>query len=183
MNMRRDAMVAAAHFILAVNRIVRSEAGTHVGTVGRIEAEPGAPNVIPGRVKLSLELRDLSMDKIQSLFLSIEEEAKKISGETGTTFQFEPVDAFAEPALTAPWIRDSIEKSAKELGLSVLRMPSGAGHDAQEIAKIGPIGMIFVPSLDGISHSPKEFTENEDVMNGANVLLLTLLKIDGCASR
>jgi len=178
MNMRQDALMAAAQLILAVNRVVIAVEGSQVGTVGRINAEPGAPNVIPGKVVMSLELRDLSADKIQSLYKTIEEEAVIISQKTGTQITFDPFDAMAIPAPTDPAIRRQIAESAEELGLSTLFMPSGAGHDAQDIAKIAPTGMIFIPSVGGVSHSPKEFSRMSDVVNGANVLLKTILKID-----
>jgi len=178
MNMRLDAMLAAAHFVIAVNTIVRSEQGGQVGTVGRIRAEPGAPNVIPGRVVLSLELRDLSADKIRMMFERIRDESRRIAERTRTEISFSAIDATAVPAPTHPLIRDLLESSAGDLGLTSLRMPSGAGHDAQEMAELAPIGMIFVPSVGGISHSPKEHTRARDLINGANVLLRTLLKID-----
>lgn len=178
MDMRQDALLAAAHLILSVNEVVRREPGRQVGTVGRIQAEPGAPNVIPGKVVMSLELRDLSAEKIQSLFQQIQAEAKGIERNTGTRIFFSAVDAMAKPALTDPAIQDLLEESARDLGLSSLRLPSGAGHDAQEMARIAPIGMIFVPSVGGISHSPREYTRNQDMENGANVLLQAILKID-----
>jgi N-carbamoyl-L-amino-acid hydrolase len=178
MDMRQDALITASHLILAVNEVVKREPGRQVGTVGRIRAEPGAPNVIPGKVVLSLELRDLSAEKIQDLFRMIEAEGKKIEEKTGTRISYSAVDAMAEPALTDPGIQDLLEEAAEQLGLSSLRMPSGAGHDAQEVARIAPIGMIFVPSVGGISHSPREFTRSQDMENGANVLLHTILKID-----
>jgi N-carbamoyl-L-amino-acid hydrolase len=178
MNMRQDALLAAAQFVLAVNRIVTSVPGSQVGTVGRIRAEPGAPNVIPGKVVMSLELRDLSAEKIFSLFEQIEKEAVSIADSTKTRFFFDPIDAMAVPAPTDPAIREKIAESARELGLSTHFMPSGAGHDAQDMAKIAPTGMIFIPSIGGVSHSPREFSKIEDIVNGANVLLLTILKID-----
>lgn len=178
MDMRQDAMLAAAHLVIAVNRVVTSVSGRQVGTVGRLEAEPGAPNVIPGRVVLSLELRDLSADKIQSLYTKIQEEARRISMETDTNISFSGIDAMAVPAPTDPAIRKHIAAAAEELGLSTLFMPSGAGHDAQDMAKIAPTGMIFIPSVGGISHSPKEFSRVEDIANGVNVLLQTILRID-----
>jgi N-carbamoyl-L-amino-acid hydrolase len=178
MNMRQDALLAAAQFVLAVNRIVTSVPGSQVGTIGRIRAEPGAPNVIPGKVVMSLELRDLSAEKIFSLFEQIEKEAVSIAESTKTRFFFDPIDAMAVPAPTDPAIREKIAESARELGLSTHFMPSGAGHDAQDMAKIAPTGMIFIPSIGGVSHSPREFSKIEDIVNGANVLLLTILKID-----
>ncbi len=177
MNRRHDAMLAAARFTVMVNRVVTSRPGRQVGTVGRIAALPGAPNVIPGKVVLSLELRDLDEARIHALFDEISAEARKIGRENGTTFTFTPTNV-NHPAPTDQRMRAAIEKSARELGLTTRAMPSGAGHDAQEMARIGPAGMIFVPSVKGISHAPTEFTRPADVEKGANVLLQTLLRID-----
>jgi N-carbamoyl-L-amino-acid hydrolase len=178
MDMRQDALLAASYLIISVNRVVTSVHGSQVGTVGRIKAEPGAPNVIPGKVVMSLELRDLSGEKIQSLYKQIKNEAQAIAERTGTKISFSAIDAMAIPAPTDMRIRKSIDESAKELGLSTLFMPSGAGHDAQDMARIAPTGMIFIPSVGGISHSPKEYSRPEDITNGVNVLLHTILKID-----
>ena len=178
MNMRQDALLSAAELIVAVNRIINSAPGSHVGTVGRIEAQPGAPNVIPGMVEMSLEIRDLSENTVADLFRSIEKEAAAIAENTRTTISFKPVETSATPALTDPRIRDAIVGTAEELGLSYRLMPSGAGHDAQSMALIAPIGMIFIPSVYGISHSPKEYSRPGDIENGANVLLSTILEID-----
>jgi len=178
MNRRQDALLAAAHLIISVNQVVNSVPGRQVGTVGRIGVEPGAPNVIPGKAVMSLELRDLSAEKIDDLFQEIVMEAEVIARKTNTKISFAPIEATAVPTPTHPSIRKIITESAEELGLSYLFMPSGAGHDAQNMAKIAPTGMIFIPSTGGISHSPKEFTPIRDIVNGANVLLHTILKID-----
>jgi len=178
MNRRRDALLAAAHLIIAVNQETTMIEGTQVGTVGRISAEPGAPNVIPGRVVLSIELRDLSSERILSLFGRIFQAAQRIQRITGTKISFRPIDAASEPALTDILLRRLIDESARDLGLSTRSMPSGAGHDAQDMARITRTGMIFVPSVGGISHSPLEMTRPEDMANGANVLLQTILRID-----
>ncbi len=178
MNMRKDALLAASKFIIAVNEVTNSFEGKQVGTVGRINADPGAPNVIPGKVLLSLEIRDLSSDKIAQVFSGIKQRAQVIAEESGTTIEFHPIDANAKPALTDKTIQEAIATSAKNLGLTQKQMQSGAGHDAQDMALIAPSGMIFVPSKDGISHSPREFTSAEDMANGANVLLHTILKLD-----
>jgi N-carbamoyl-L-amino-acid hydrolase len=181
MDQRRDAMLAAARFTDMVNRVVTSMPGRQVGTVGRIQAFPGAPNVIPGRVILSLELRDLDSAKIETLYQKIRVEAEKIGRKTGTEFSFKGINVNI-PAPTDAAVRAMISQSARELGLSSKLMPSGAGHDAQDMAKLGPMGMIFIPSVGGISHSPKEFSRPEDITNGANVLLHTLMKLDGLRS-
>ena len=178
MNQRKDALLAAAKLITAVNQVATRIPGRQVATVGRIKAEPGAPNVIPGKVVMSLEIRDLSSEKIQMVYDKIQAEAKKIEQESGTKIQFNALDTTAVPALSDERIRKLIAETAEELGFTYKLMPSGAGHDAQDIARIAPMGMIFVPSVGGISHSPKEFTRTEDMANGAAVLLRTILKID-----
>jgi N-carbamoyl-L-amino-acid hydrolase len=170
-------MLSAARFTVAVNRIVTSVPGRQVGTVGRIAAMPGAPNVIPGKVVLSLELRDLDATKIHSLFDQIVAESKKIGAENGTTFSFAETNVNI-PAPTDPRIRAVIDRAAGDLGLSTRAMPSGAGHDAQDMTRLGPVGMIFVPSVNGISHAPKELSRPKDIENGANVLLQTVLALD-----
>jgi N-carbamoyl-L-amino-acid hydrolase len=177
MNNRQDALLAAAKFIEAVNRIVTSVPGRQVGTVGRITALPGAPNVIPGKVVLSLELRDLDAAKIKMLYDRIYAEAQNIATASKTKFGFKEINVNI-PAPTDPRIRSLISEAARQLGLSTKQMPSGAGHDAQDMARLGPVGMIFIPSVAGISHSPREFSHPEDIANGANVLLHTLLKLD-----
>jgi len=177
MNNRQDALLAGAKFIQAVNRVVTSVPGRQVGTVGRISALPGAPNVIPGKVVLSLELRDLDAAKINMLFEKIKAETEKIAAESKTKFDFKEINVNI-PAPTDPKIRSLIAESARDLGLTTKSLPSGAGHDAQDMARLGPVGMIFVPSVGGISHSPREFSRPEDIANGANVLLHTLLKLD-----
>jgi N-carbamoyl-L-amino-acid hydrolase len=178
MNRRHDALLAAAELALAVNRVATSIPGTHVATVGRIRAEPGAPNVIPGRVDMSLEIRDLAAEKMQAVFDAVEAEAKRIAEIRGTPIRFAEVDVALAPAPTDERLRKLVEASAASLGLSHRRMPSGAGHDAQDIAHVAPIAMIFVPSKGGISHAPKEYTSPTDMANGVNVLLRTLLAID-----
>ena len=177
MNQRHDALLAAAKYIDAVNRIVTSVPGRQVGTVGKIQAFPGAYNIIPGKVTTSLGLRDLDASKVQMLYDKIQVEIPRIEQATGTKFSFRQVNA-SQPAPTDERFRKVIEESAKQLTLSSKVLPSGAGHDAQEIAQLCPIGMIFIPSRNGISHSPLEFSQPEDITNGANVLLQTLLKLD-----
>jgi len=178
MNQRHDALLAAARFIDAVNRVVTRVPGRQVGTVGKIQALPGAYNVIPGQVNTSLGLRDLDAAKVQMLYDQIQAEVRQIEQATGTKFEFKAVNA-TPPAPTDERVRRVIGDAAKELGYSTKLLPSGAGHDAQELAHICPVGMIFIPSVDGISHSPREFSRPEDITNGANVLLQALLKLDG----
>lgn len=178
MNRRYDAMVTAAELTLAINRIANDLPGRQVATVGRIQALPGAPNVIPGKVVMSLEIRDLDADKMQKVFDLIKAEADKLGHDRSTPIQFAELDVASPPAPTDEQMRHIISTAANGLGLSYRLMPSGAGHDAQDMAHIAPTGMVFVPSVDGISHSPKEFTSAEDMANGASVLFRTVLAID-----
>jgi len=177
MNERRNALLAAAKLIEAVQTVVTSEPGRQVGTVGKLQVFPNATNVIPGLVKHSIELRDLDADKIARLGNEIQNRAQQIAKETGTEIAITKIQ-HDPPAVANPEIQAAIESAAAALGLSTLRLPSGAGHDAQMIAKVAPMGMIFVPSVNGISHSPKELTRWQDCANGANVLLQTILRLD-----
>lgn len=181
MDKRWDAMVTAAELTLAINRIATDLPGRQVATVGRIQAFPGAPNVIPGEVVMSLEIRDLDAVKIQQVFDLIEAEAGRIADVRFTPIRFHELDVASPPAPTDEQMRRIISASADDLGMSFRLMPSGAGHDAQDIASIAPTGMIFVPSKDGISHSPKEFTSADDMANGASVLFRTVVAIDNGA--
>lgn len=177
MDQRQDAMVAAAKLTLAVNKAATSVAGRQVATVGQMRPEPGAPNVIPGKVTMSIEIRDLSHEKILSVFNAIREQGAAIEKETGTTITYEQTNENL-PAPTDKRIQEMVSAAAKSLGLSSLVMPSGAGHDAQDMATLAPTGMIFVPSKNGVSHAPDEYTSPEDMANGVSVLLQTVLSID-----
>jgi beta-ureidopropionase / N-carbamoyl-L-amino-acid hydrolase len=172
---RRDALLAASYLTIAVNEAVRREPGRQVGTVGQLAVTPNAANVVPGLVRMTIELRDLSAEKIARLADEIRTRAKAIATQTGTEIAIRPA-AHHDSALASPEIQKSIEAACARLGLQSKRLPSGAGHDAQMMAKLGPMGMIFIPSVDGISHAPKEFSRWEDCANGANVLLETVLE-------
>ncbi len=174
---RRDALIAAAKLVEAVNEVVTLEPGRQVGTVGQLAVFPNAPNVIPGRVEMTVELRDLSEAKVAALGEAVQARARAIATATGTTITFRRAEHIL-PALADPAIQAHIETAAKSLGLAFMHLPSGAGHDAQLLAKLGPMGMIFVPSIAGISHSPKELSTWGDCANGANVLLATVLAVD-----
>ncbi|OOG69649.1 Zn-dependent hydrolase [Algoriphagus sp. A40] len=178
MDMRKDPMLPAARFVLAVNEIVNSYEGKQVGTVGKIQAFPGAGNVIPGEVKVNVELRDLSSDKIWKIYADIEAKAKLLAAESQTELNVKHIEVASKPALADPMVREIIQTQAEKLGFTTKSLPSGAGHDAQEMARIAPMGMIFIPSKDGISHAPAEYSTKADIANGANVLLQTILELD-----
>jgi beta-ureidopropionase / N-carbamoyl-L-amino-acid hydrolase len=181
MPMRHDALVAAAKLVLAVQEIVTSEPGRQVGTVGQLTVMPNAPNVIPGSVRHTIELRDLSEEKIARLADRIGERAAAIARESGVAIAISPTSHHAA-ALAHPAIQQAIERAADGLKLAHRRLPSGAGHDAQMMATLGPMGMIFVPSVGGVSHSPREFTGWDDCARGAAVLLDTVLAMDAMSA-
>jgi N-carbamoyl-L-amino-acid hydrolase len=178
MDDRRDALQAAASLTRAVREEISRKPGRQVGNVGFIQTSPGAANVIPGHVKMPIELRDLDSAVIDDMMSRIESRAKAIAREENVSIDIQ-LAGKEEPALTDSRIQDAIEKVATESGFSTLRMLSGAGHDAQLLAQHGvPTGMIFVPSRDGVSHSPKEWTDWEDCARGVEVLYQTIRTLD-----
>jgi N-carbamoyl-L-amino-acid hydrolase len=174
---RQDALVAAAELAIAVREVVTREPGRQVGTVGHLEIMPNAPNVIPGLARMTIEIRDLSPEKLRRLGEAIRARAREVAAATRTTIDLKPA-SLAPPAVASPDVQRAIERAAASLALTTMRLPSGAGHDAQMMAQLAPMGMIFVPSIGGISHSPKELTRWEDCARGADVLLRTILEVD-----
>ena len=169
MDLRQDALVMAAAFILDVRGIA-----VHwgiVGTVGTVHVHPGAPNVIPGRVELSVEIRGLDEKMIENAEGDLKEKAEKAKAD------FERI-TYVKPVKSALLITETIIEACKELSLDYKIMGSGAGHDAMSMASIAPQAMLFVPSQKGISHSPDEFTDMENCILGANILLSALIKLD-----
>jgi N-carbamoyl-L-amino-acid hydrolase len=177
MDRRKDALAAASKDVLSVREVVRAESGHQVGTVGFMRVEPGAINVIPGRAEFPVELRDLDAAKVDRMWQHIREKFRQTDKEERTETSCTPLDE-SQPAPTDATMQAMIREAAKSLNLATMDLPSEAGQDSQEIAKIAPMAMIFVPSKDGISHSPKEFTSWQDVANGAEILYRTLLLLD-----
>jgi N-carbamoyl-L-amino-acid hydrolase len=177
MTMRQDAFLGAAEFGLRARDMVLTEgSGSTVGTVGALELKPGASNIVPESAFLTLDLRDISWDVLQRLLQRAESLAHEVAAKWGLEVAVERMRV-SEPAHMTPAIQAIIDAAAHDLGHQTHWMNSGAGHDAQVMAKITPAGMIFVPSRQGRSHSPAEFTDWGQVENGANVLLHTLLRL------
>jgi len=177
MTERQDALIAASQLTLAVREAVNAKPGRQVGTVGQLNVEPNAPNVIPGVVRMTIEVRDLSTPRMNEIVADIRQRASAIATNTKTKIDINNLST-NPPALATEEVQRAIERASKSLGLSNRRQPSGAGHDAQVMAELSPMGMIFVPSVAGISHSPRELTTWEDCANGANVLLAAVLEMD-----
>jgi len=138
---------------------------------------PNSINIVPGDVKLTFELRDIDAARIDAALQSIHAEAADIAEANRVTMEFTPRPSVT-PMPSHPAVLQQIRESCQALGFDYGMLPSGAGHDAQMIGRIAPMGMIFVPSAGGISHSPEEFTTAEDCARGAEVLLQTILRLD-----
>jgi N-carbamoyl-L-amino-acid hydrolase len=177
MEMRHDAGYAAAKLAVATRKIAVKVGDGQVATVGVITPKPNLINVVPGEVEVTVDLRNSDEEKLKSaeqlLDLAIQKICKKegVSASTKKLARFEPVQFDKQ-------ISKLIYETSSSLGYSVLKMTSGAGHDAQMMARICPAAMIFVPSKDGISHNPKEFTSKEDLDRGAETLFRSVIKLD-----
>ncbi|MEV7419555.1 M20 family metallo-hydrolase [Streptomyces sp. NPDC089919] len=167
---RRDAMAAAARVVAAAEEIGRGRGLCRVATVGRLEAHPNTPNTIAGSVTLTVDLRDTDPVRLRTAEAALRTELERIAGESGCGIAVTALTR-SEPVATHPPLRAAIEDGCAELGLSHLALPSGAGHDAQIVADIAPIAMVFVPSIGGVSHVPQEATRPEHLVAGADVLL------------
>ncbi|MGB3876911.1 MAG: Zn-dependent hydrolase [Shinella zoogloeoides] len=174
MAMRRDAGVAAGRTLAFLDRLARETPGA-VATVGTIGFEPNAINVIPSAAIFTVDLRNPDEERLKGQETALDTFLKKLQGE-GFEISTERLARF-QPVAFAPEIVTAIEASAAERQLSCRRMTSGAGHDAQMIARIAPSAMIFVPSKGGISHNPAEHTDEADLVAGANVLLDVAMKL------
>ncbi|KEC75716.1 UNVERIFIED_ORG: N-carbamoyl-L-amino-acid hydrolase [Rhizobium esperanzae] len=177
-SMRRDAGHAAALVITFLRERARNSNTPTVATVGCMTFEPNAINVIPSRATFTVDLRDPDEERLRQEEAALAAYLAQVAKEEGVSFEVERLARF-QPVAFDGKIVDLIEKAAVRRGHTVRRMTSGAGHDAQMIARIAPAAMIFVPSLGGISHNPKEKTPDEDLVAGANMLLDVVKQIAG----
>jgi N-carbamoyl-L-amino-acid hydrolase len=178
MTMRRDALVAASALVVRLPDIARSVSDRAVVTVGIITVQPGGANVVPATARLSVDFRDPDRTRLDELGRAITAAVREVATrhEVEAAFEVEPV---IPPCALDGRIQQVIADAAAARGLPASRLPSGAGHDSQNMATLAPTGMIFVPSIDGRSHCPEESTAWEDIENGANVLLDTIIALAG----
>ncbi|MET0236748.1 MAG: Zn-dependent hydrolase [Kibdelosporangium sp.] len=176
MSLRRDAMVAAAQVVIAVQRLATSRGLCAVSTVGCLDGEPNVTNVIPGTVRLTAEIRDGREDRLRAAERALVAELSALGSATGTRIDVNlcPV---TRPTQTDHRLREAVAAAADDLGLPYLEMFSGAGHDAQIVARSAPIGMVFVPSRGGVSHAPPEHTDDDLLVAGADTLLHAALRL------
>lgn len=173
---RLDAGQGASAFTLAVRKLVLQEFKECVANVGNMHFDPGVFNIIPQCVNVFLEIRAPTVNLLDQMAFALIDLAKEQVANFNLELEIESL-GYHPPAKMNDIIQDVFQKAANSLGLSTIRLSSGAGHDAQSMADICPSGMIFVPSINGVSHSPKEFTPWQDCLNGANTLLLTVLEL------
>lgn len=182
MPMRRDALVAASQVVLAINQLGQRQDGEHltgnqVATVGAMKLSPNVANTIPGQVEMTLDVRDLSNNCLDQILAELDREMAAIASATGTQIRIKP-QLRNEPVAVSSHIFNAISKVCDRLSLKTCSLPSRASHDAQNMANITEMGMIFVPSEGGISHSEVEYTAPKHCIDGVNVLLHTLLELD-----
>ena len=177
MNLRHDALCGASKIILGIEEIASmQEEPPVVGTVGVVEVTPGAMNVIPGAVKLGVDIRSISEVARNSVVTLVKEFIEITAEKRGLSYTIEPI-AQDHPVAMHPAMIREIEEAVKSVGVEYMTMPSGAGHDAMHWAEAVPTGMIFIPCRDGISHNPAEFTEMDDIVTGVEVLDKVLRKL------
>ena len=170
MNLRHDALCGASKIILGIEEVTSmQEKPPVVGTVGIAEVVPGAMNVIPGSVKLGVDIRSISKVARDSVVFLIKELIDVIAEKRGLSYTIEPI-AQDHPVAMHPAMIREIEEAVKSVGVDYMTMPSGAGHDAMHWTEVAPTGMIFIPCRDGISHNPAEFAAMNDIVVGAEVL-------------
>jgi N-carbamoyl-L-amino-acid hydrolase len=181
MDARADAGVGAAAFVAAVPELVAREFPGCAATVGAVRFEPGAFNVVPGAASVALDFRSPEPAQLDELEEALLARARAAAEAHGLGLDAAPVGRW-QPTPLDPGICDAIERAAARLGLESIRLPSGAGHDANALARVTRAGLIFVPSAGGVSHRPDEHTPWEDCLNGANTLLGTVLELAGRGS-
>jgi beta-ureidopropionase / N-carbamoyl-L-amino-acid hydrolase len=178
MAMRHDAGYVAAEIAVFARQLASELGAPQVATVGRIALHPNLVNVVAARATLTVDLRNTDDDVLARSEQRLFDFCADLAAREGVTIERRSLARFA-PVAFDPAVVDLVEEVARAAGLSTMRMPSGAGHDAQMIARMCPAGMVFVPSVGGISHNPAEYTADADLESGANVLLQVLLRLAG----
>ena len=175
---RRDAGLAAARLCVAIDERFPSAGGPRtVWTTGRITLDPGAPSIIPGRAEMLFQVRDDNPAIVERLEALLREIANEIAAASGCSVEVERIRT-GKPAMMDQTFQHAIEEATSDIaGGKSIRMPSGAGHDAQVLATIMPAGMLFVPSIDGISHHWSENTDDTDIVTGAEVFVETCRRL------
>ncbi|MEM1309482.1 MAG: M20 family metallo-hydrolase [Cyanobacteria bacterium P01_H01_bin.153] len=176
MSLRHDAGYGASAIAVASRELALSMGGNQVATVGAIQLKPGLVNVIAKEARMTVDLRNTYAARLRQAETQLAEQIEAIAQKEGLNVTSRSLARF-EPVTFDPVLVEQVAQTAQALGYSAKRMPSGAGHDAGMIAAIAPTAMIFVPSVNGLSHNVREYTAPEDLANGSNVLLQVLLQL------
>lgn len=176
MPLRSDALVGASEFVVEVERRAAAYPTT-VATVGRIEVDPGSFTTVPGLARLALDVRDVDSERQRELLEELLDQGMRIAARRNLELSAVLVSDQSPVVLHKP-IRERLAKAALERGVPFRVLPSGATHDSAHVARIAPTGLVFVPSREGLSHTPEEWSRVEDIARGAEVMAAALLALD-----
>lgn len=176
MSMRRDALAGASEIVLGVEKAARVGGDTTVGTVGYVHVRPGAMNVVPGEVELGVDIRDINWESKQRVVAAVKDLLGQVAARRGLDIRYDILVDEA-PVQLSDKVITCLEQAARQAGLAYQKMPSGAGHDAMYMARITDAGMIFIPSLGGVSHNPAEESRPADICTGIELLLMAVRQL------
>ncbi len=176
MELRQDAFIGLADFALRANQVALRKYEENTVTIGRVMLKPGSFSIVPGRADFTLDMRSLDSQSLKAIEEELLKLASEVASTRGLSFFSQLVDG-TEPVIISEVVLNRLKNLCQELGYQYLTLPSGAGHDAQILAAICPVGMIFIPSVDGISHTPEEAIHHEDLEKAANLLLRALISL------
>lgn len=178
MHLRHDALTAASECVLTCEEVARDSQhhGTRI-TVGQLDVMPGSMTTIPGRVLFSVDVRDLDSQRQRETAQEVIRRFRNIAEHRGVEMHIERAGD-TSPVMLPAWLTEEIVRAAQDSGVRYRVMPSGASHDSQQVNRVTPTGMVFVPSRDGLSHVPEEWTSSEEIATGTGVLLATLIRLD-----
>jgi N-carbamoyl-L-amino-acid hydrolase len=182
MDERRDALVAASEVVRDVERaareVVATDSSTAVATVGRLDVGPNATNVVPGRVELGIDVRDVRRESMDHLEDRVRKSLQRVASDRPVDVSLE-TEADVDPEPMSDRVREAAHRAADRVGVEAMDMPSGAAHDSMHVARVTDAALLFAPSRDGISHSPDEWTDWEDCATAATVLAETVADLAG----
>jgi N-carbamoyl-L-amino-acid hydrolase len=173
MTERTDALAAASEFVLdveaAANRVVAESSESAVGTVGSLAVSPNATNVVPGRVEMGVDVRDVSYESMQTIVAAARESLARLEAERGVEASFErPFDL--RPTPMSERLREAVHGAGEAAGVDTMDLHSGAAHDTMHVASVTDAALLFAPSRDGVSHNPREWTDWDDCARATRVL-------------
>jgi N-carbamoyl-L-amino-acid hydrolase len=178
MSRRRDALTASSEIILALESLARArESNNVVATVGKLNVEPNSPNVVPGRTNFTAEMRSIWPEALEAIADQFQATTQNLASARRVEALLRMVTS-GNPVVIPDAMQTLIAAGCADTGQPTLLLPSGAGHDTNQLARIGSVGMLFIPSINGKSHCPEENTAFEDVAAGVDALVAIMLRLD-----